>query len=73
LLEVAISVPLLSAPNAAQNPFAHETPLNAPPGIAAICHAALPPVGLLEVSTFPLVSTATHSDADGHEMPAMSR
>lgn len=32
-------------------------------------HALAPPVGLVEVSTSPAPSTATHSDAEGHETP----
>jgi hypothetical protein len=32
-------------------------------------HADAPPVGFLEVTTLPALSTATHKDADGHDTP----
>ena len=37
--------------------------------MAALAHAPAPPAGLVEVQTFPDWSTATHSDADGQEIP----
>ena len=36
------------------------------PATAAMLHAPAPPVGFVEVIAF-VPSTATHSDADGHE------
>jgi hypothetical protein len=33
----------------------------------AVLHAEGPPVGSVEVATLPDVSTATHSDAEGHD------
>ena len=36
---------------------------------AALAHAPAPPVGLVELSTEPPPSTATHSAADGHDTP----
>src|SRR4051794_30090836 len=36
-------------------------------------HASLGPVGSLELTTLPARSTATHSDAEGQEMPCSDR
>jgi hypothetical protein len=35
-----------------------------------ILHALAPPVGSVETSIFPAISTATHNDTEGHEIPA---
>ncbi|MGB7588273.1 MAG: hypothetical protein WBM00_06150 [Solirubrobacterales bacterium] len=35
--------------------------------MTAMLHAPAPPVGLVEVSTLPSKSPATHRDADGHD------
>jgi hypothetical protein len=35
----------------------------------ALTHAVDPPLGLVELTTFPLESTATQSRAEGHEIP----
>jgi hypothetical protein len=40
------------------------------PSIRAFFHDCRPPVGLVEVRTFPFESTATHSEAEGHEIAA---
>ena len=39
------------------------------PSTSAVRHADVPPVGFVDVSTFPRASTATHSDLDGHDTP----
>jgi hypothetical protein len=59
----------------------HDTPLSAP-GHCAVevqlgstevtVHALVSPVGSVEVSTLPAVSTATHNDCDGHETAVRS-
>jgi hypothetical protein len=41
------------------------------PSTFADDHAPAPPVGFVDVSTFPLWSTATQSDTEGHETPKM--
>jgi hypothetical protein len=70
--EVAITgLKLKSTPNATQKgPSAHETPFSSStPGTEAICQAVLPPLGLVVLTTWPLVATATHKGVDTHEMP----
>jgi hypothetical protein len=37
--------------------------------MCAALHVPAPPVGLVETTAFPALSTATQSDADGHEIP----
>src|SRR5947208_734775 len=39
------------------------------PSTLATLQAPAPPVGLVELTTLPPLSTATQSDVDGHEMP----
>jgi hypothetical protein len=70
--EVAITgLKLKSTPNATQNgPSAHETSVSwSTPGSEAICQALVPAVGLVVLTTWPLVATATHTGADTHEIP----
>jgi len=40
--------------------------------IRATRHAEAPSVGLVEVTAFPTLSTATHNRVDGHDRPAMT-
>jgi hypothetical protein len=37
--------------------------------MGAACQVEAPPVGSVDVITFPTASTATHSATDGHETP----
>jgi hypothetical protein len=74
LVEVKIApslgfAPGLVAPNAKHSDGeAHATPSREKPsGLTLLAfHAAAPPVGSVELSTFPAPSIATHSDTDGH-------
>ena len=59
---------------ATQNgPAAHETAENAllPPITVDAFHAAAPPVGSVVVSVLPPESTATHSEGELHDSPAI--
>jgi hypothetical protein len=49
-------------------PKASGTPLAGP--IRAACHAFFPPVGRLEVSTYPSASNAAQNDEDGQDSPS---
>jgi hypothetical protein len=70
--EAAITgLKLKSTPNATQKgPCAHATCCSSStPGRDVICQALVPPVGLVVLTTWPLVATATHTGADTHEIP----
>ncbi|HEY5194384.1 MAG TPA: hypothetical protein VIJ39_11015 [Solirubrobacteraceae bacterium] len=43
-----------------------------PSSIFSVCQALAPEVGLVEVMTFPSLSTATHSDAEGQDTAVRS-
>jgi hypothetical protein len=48
----------------------HETLAKGWVSMLAVCHALAPPVGLVEVTTFPALSTATHNEVPTHETAA---
>jgi hypothetical protein len=62
-----------NASTAAQNVVVgHDTPVKPEfhdESIVLTDQAELPPVGSVEVTTLPLLSTATQRDADGHDNP----
>jgi hypothetical protein len=47
----------------------HDTPLRALVSTFVVVHALAPPVGSVDVTTFPLLSTATHNAVEEHDTP----